>query len=116
MVRDITRLLGPLLGSNNAAEASVKKVLASATSQGTRLKRDVQQGAKTAAQAADELRVIVRTAFDDIRGLLLSSGAAEVSSNVAGVTAEAAAAISDALARDRPAGALLQIDQLQVRL
>lgn len=116
LVRDITRLLGPLLGSNSAAEASVKKVLASAISQGTSLKRDVQQGAKTAAQAADELRVIVRTAFDDIRGLLLSSGAAEASSNVAGVAAEAAAAISDALARDRPAGALLQIGQLQVRL
>jgi hypothetical protein len=107
-VRDIMRLLGPLMGSSKSTETSVQKVLASASSQGASLKQDVQKGAKTAAQAADELRVIVRSAFDDIRGLILSSGAAEASADVAGVAAEAAAAISDALGRDRPAGALLQ--------
>jgi hypothetical protein len=115
-VRDMMRLLGPLMGSNEATETSILKVLASASSQGASLKQDVQKGAKTAAQAADVLRVIVRSALDDIRGLILTSGAAEASANLAGVAAEAAAAISDALGRDRPAGALLQIGQVEVRL
>jgi hypothetical protein len=115
-VRDMMRLLGPLMGSNEATETSISKVLASASSQGASLKQDVQKGAKTAAQAADVLRVIVRSALDDIRGLILTSGAAEASANIAGVAAEAAAAISDALGRDRPAGALLQIGQVEVRL
>lgn len=115
LLLDIMNLLGLLIRTNKEAEGSVQKVLASAKSQGAALKQDVQKGAKTAVQAADELSGIVRAALDAIRGLLLKSGAAEASENVAGIAAEAAAAISDALARSRPAGvALLQMGQVQV--
>lgn len=113
LTSDITRLLGPVTGSNE--QATVQKVLAAAQSQGQSLKEDVQKGVKTAAQAADELFVIVKAAFDDLRSLLLSSGAAEASATAAGVAADAAAAISDALSREMPAGPLLQMGQVQVR-
>lgn len=118
LTRDITRLLGPLTGSNKDAASAVSKVLATATSQGSALKRDVAQGAKTAAEAAEELVEIVKDAFEQLRGLVVSSsGAAQVASTAASVAAEAASAISDALGRDRgatPAGDVLQLGQIKV--
>lgn len=114
--RDINRLLSPLASSNSEAASAVQQILSSATSQGNALKQDVQRGVKSAADAAGELYGIVKAAFGELRGLLVDSGAAEASASAAaGVAADAAAAISDVLARDRPVAALLQLGQVQVR-
>lgn len=114
--RDITRLLQPVTGSNSQAASKVQAVLSATTAKANTLKTDVQRGVKTATEAADELLGIVKGAFDELRGLLLGFGTDEAAANVAGVAAEAAAAISDALARDRPVGAVLQLKQVQVRV
>jgi hypothetical protein len=113
--RDITRLLQPVTGSNSQAATKVQAVLSATSSKANALKTDVQRGVKTAPEAADELLGIVKGAFDELRSLLLGFGTEEASATVAGVAAEAAAAISDALARDRPVGTVLQLKQVQVK-
>jgi hypothetical protein len=87
LARDINRLLSPLIGSNKDAAAKVQEVLSASASKGQSLEQDVQRGVKTGAEAADELMVIVRVTFDDLRHVVLSSGAAEASSNAVGVVA-----------------------------